>query len=78
MFEKNGARNLGIIRRIALSLLKFVQTCYKISLNLIRTSIAFDFENGIENVFKLLDVEKDNSITKSQYLNSCVYPDNTG
>lgn len=56
--EKNGARNIGIIRRIALALLKFVQTYYKISLNLIRTSIAFDFENEIDNIFKLLDVEK--------------------
>lgn len=55
--EKNGAKNLGIIRRIALAILKFVQTYYKISLNLIRTNLAFDFENEIENVFKLLDVE---------------------
>ena len=56
--EKNGARNLGVIRRIALAILKFVQTYYKTSLNIIRTSLSFDFENEIENVFKLLDVEK--------------------
>lgn len=56
--EKNGARNLGIIRRIALALLKFVQTYYKKSLNIIRTNIAFDFENEIENIFRLLDVSK--------------------
>lgn len=55
--EKNGAKNLGIIRRIALAILKFVQTYYKISLNLIRTNLSFDFENEIENIFKLLDVE---------------------
>ena len=54
--EKNGAKNLGIIRRIALAILKFVQTYYKISINLIRTNLAFDFENEIENIFKLLDV----------------------
>lgn len=55
--EKNGARNLGIIRRIALAILKFVQTYYKKSLNLIRTDLSFDFENEIENIFKLLDTE---------------------
>lgn len=55
--EKNGARNLGIIRRIALAILKFVQTYYKMSLNLIRTNLSFDFENEIEKIFKLLDVD---------------------
>lgn len=50
--EKNGEKNLGIIRRIALEILKFVQTYYKISLN----NLAFDFENEIENIFKLLEV----------------------
>lgn len=56
--EKNGAKNLGILRRIALAILKFVQTYYKKSLNLIRTDLSFDFENEIENIFKLLDVEQ--------------------
>ena len=54
---KNGAKNLGIIRRIALAILKFVQTYYKVSLNLIRTNLSLDFENEIETVFKLLDVD---------------------
>lgn len=60
--EKNGAKNLGIIRRIALALLKFVQTYYKISLNLIRTNLSFDFENEIDKIFKLLDVESLNQL----------------
>ena len=54
---KNGAKNLGIIRRIALAILKFVQTYYKVSLNLIRTNLSLDFENEIETVVKLLDVD---------------------
>ena len=62
--EKNGAKNLGILRRIALALLKFVQTYYNKSLNLIRTDLAFDFENEIENIFKLLDVQTLNQIKK--------------
>ena len=31
--KKNGAKNLGIIRRVALVILKFVQRYYKIILN---------------------------------------------
>ena len=60
--EKNGAKNLGILRRIALAILKFVQTYYKKSLNLIRTNLSFDFENEIETIFKLLDVDKINQM----------------
>lgn len=64
--DKNGAKNLGIIRRIALALLKFIQTYYKKSLNIIRTNIAFDFENEIENIFKLLDVSKLKQLKNTQ------------
>lgn len=60
--EKNGAKNLGILRRIALAILKFAQTYYKKSLNLIRTNLSFDFENEIETIFKLLDVDKINQM----------------
>ena len=65
--EKNGAKNLGIIKRIVLSILKFVQAYYKISLNLIRTNLSFDFENEIDNIFKLLDVEKINQLKTHKF-----------
>ena len=64
--EKNGSKNLGILRRIALAILKFVQTYYKKSLNLIRTDLSFDFENEIENIFKLLDVEQLEQLKSTQ------------
>lgn len=54
----NGAKNLGVLRRIVLAILKFVQTYNKISLNLIRTNLSFDFENEIDKIFKLLDTEQ--------------------
>ena len=60
--DKNGAKNLGIIRRIALAILKFVQTYYKKSLKLIRTDLSFDFENEIDTIFKLLDTETLNKL----------------
>ena len=55
--EKNGARNLGILRRICLAILKFVQTYYKLSLNKIRFLLSIDFEKEIENVFKMLNTK---------------------
>ena len=64
--DKNGAKNLGIIRRITLALLKFIQKYYKKSLNIIRTNIAFDFENEIENILKLLDVSKLKQLKNAQ------------
>ena len=55
--EKNGARNLGILKRICLAVLKFVQTYYNLSLNKIRFLLSIDFEKEIENVFKLLNTD---------------------
>lgn len=55
--EKNGARNLGILKRICLAILKFVQTYYNLSLNKIRFLLSLDFEKEIENIFKLLNTK---------------------
>ena len=60
--EKNGAKNLGIIRRIALSIFKIIKTYYKTSMKLISMTLAHDFENEMENIFKLLDPEAINSL----------------
>ena len=55
--EKNGARNLGILKRICLAVLKFVQTYYNMSLNKIRFLLSLDFETEIEKIFKLLNTK---------------------
>jgi len=52
--EKNGAKNLGILRRIALMILKLVQVFYNKSMKLIMYELSLNFENEIENIFKLL------------------------
>ena len=52
--EKNGAKNMGILRRIALMVLKLVQAFYNKSMKLIMFELSLDFENEIENIFKLL------------------------
>ena len=45
------------MRKIALTILKMVQTFYKVSLKMIRYRLSFDFEDEIRNIFKLLDVK---------------------
>ena len=60
--EKNGARNLGILRRIALMILKLVQVFYNKSMKLIMYELSLDFENVIEIIFKLLIPELINQL----------------
>jgi len=60
--EKNGAKNLGILRRIALMILKLVQVFYNKSMKLIMYELSLDFENEIENIFKLLKPELINQL----------------
>lgn len=55
--EKNGAKGLGVIRRIALLLLKMAQPYYKKSLNSMRYELSCDFEQEIQNIFRLLNTE---------------------
>ena len=63
--EKNGAKNLGIFRRIVLNILKFIQYYYnKMSLKLIRFDISMDVETGLEKVFKILNTKQIKSLLK--------------
>ncbi|KYH35070.1 hypothetical protein CLTEP_09750 [Clostridium tepidiprofundi DSM 19306] len=55
--SKNGAKNLQIVKKIALAILRTVQTFYKVSLKMIRFKLSLDFENEISTIFKLLNVE---------------------
>ena len=64
--EKNGAKALGVIRRVALMILKLIQPYYNKSLNSIRHQIAFNFEDEIMTIFKLLNT----SALKEQLLSS--------
>jgi len=64
--EKNGAKALGVIRRVALMILKLIQPYYNKSLNSIRHQIAFNFEDEIMTIFKLLNT----SALKEQLVSS--------
>jgi predicted transposase YbfD/YdcC len=65
--EKNGAKSLGVIRRIALIILKLAQPYYGDSLSSMRYKLSLDFDNEIEKIFKLLDMTalKQQLISKS-------------
>ncbi len=75
--EKNGARNLGILKRICLAVLKFVQTYYNLGLNKIRFLLSIDFEKEIETIFKLLNTKDIAKLLEKthDFKISCVYLD---
>ena len=56
--EKKSVKNLQIMKKAALALIKLVQPMYKMSMKRIRYSLSLDFENDIEKIFSALDVEK--------------------
>jgi len=50
-----GLKPLGVVRRVALMILKLVQPYYKKSLNSIRYQLSFNFEHEVQTLFKLLN-----------------------
>ena len=56
--EKNGARNLSILRRIALNIIKIIQCFYNKSLKLIRYMISMNTEEELEKIFKTLNTNQ--------------------
>ena len=56
--DKNGAKNLGILRRIALNIIKLVQCFYNTSLKLIRYQISMNTEEELEKLFKTLNTKQ--------------------
>lgn len=56
--EKNGARNLSILRRIALNIIKIIQCFYNKSLKLIRYMISINTEEELEKIFKTLNTNQ--------------------
>ena len=47
---KTGAKNFQIFKKIAVALLKIVQTAYKCSLKLIRYKLSLSFDEEIERI----------------------------
>ena len=51
-FLENSQKNLNLIRKFVLALLKRYKIQTKLSMNSIRFNISMDFENEIDNIFK--------------------------
>ena len=51
-FLENSQKNLNLIRKFVLALLKRYKTTTKLSINSIRFNISMDFENEIDNILK--------------------------
>ena len=54
---KTSAKNLQIMKKIALAILGMVKESYKLSMKRIRYELSLDYENEIENMLSMLDVE---------------------
>lgn len=64
--EKNGARNLSILRRIALNIIKIIQCFYNKSLKLIRYMISMNTEEELEKIFKTLNTNQIKSMLENK------------
>ncbi|TCS78794.1 hypothetical protein EDD59_1101, partial [Muricomes intestini] len=59
---KTGAKNLQIMKKIVMSILRLVKESYKISMKRIRYELSLDYENETERMLSMLDI---NSIQKA-------------
>ena len=59
---KTGAKNLQIMKKIALAILGLVKESYKLSMKRIRYELSLDYENEIEKMLSMLDMD---SISKA-------------
>lgn len=62
---KAGAKNLQIMKKIALAVLKLVKGSYGLSLKRIRYAISLDYENEVEKIFSMLNTENIKNIIES-------------
>lgn len=54
---KTSGKNLQIMKKIALAILGLVKESYKISMKRIRYELSLDYENEIEKMLSMLDVD---------------------
>ena len=53
------------MKKVALSILRLVMDSYKISMKRIRYDLSLDFENGIEKMLSLLDIDSIKKLIES-------------
>lgn len=63
--EKTGGKNLQIMKKIVLSVLNLVKTSYKLSMKRIRYELSLDYENEVEKMLSMLDVDSIRNVLQS-------------
>jgi len=63
---KTSGKNLQIMKKIALAILGLVKESYKISMKRIRYELSLDYENEIEKMLSMLDVDSIRKTLKSK------------
>ena len=63
--EKTAQKNLNILRKLGLNILKMAQPLYKLSLKNIRLQLCMNFENEFYRILNLLDKKKIIELIKS-------------
>ena len=53
---RTGAKNLQIMKKIVMSILRLVKESYKISMKRIRYELSLDYENELEKMLSMLDI----------------------
>ncbi len=54
---KTGAKNMQLMKKIVMAVLGLVKESYKMSMKRIRYELSLDYENGVEKMLAMLDVE---------------------
>lgn len=62
---KTCAKNLQVMKKVALSILRLVRDSCRISMKRIRYDLSQDFENGIEKMLSLLDIDSIKKLIES-------------
>lgn len=53
---KTGAKNLQMMKKLALAILQLIKESYKKSMKLIRYELSLDYENEVEKILSILDI----------------------
>ena len=62
---KTGAKNLQIMKKIVLAILGLVKESYRLSMKRIRYELSLDYENEVERMLSMIDIENIKKVLQS-------------
>ena len=66
--DKTGAKNLQQLKKISMAILKLVKESYKLSMKRIRYVLSLNYEEEIEKIFSMLDIDMIKEALEQQIL----------